>query len=154
MYVQSNTLLAADFRTLEICLEIYKLDPSKFLSAPGLVWQITLKKIKVKLDLLTDINMLLTVEKCIRGGICHSIYGYARANNKYVKVYHKNKEFSYLQYWDVNNLYGWVMPQKFSVNNVDWIKDTSQFNDDFIKNYYEESDEGYFLDVDVHYLEK
>ena len=46
------------------------------------------------------------------------------------------------------------MPQKFSVNNVDWIKDTSQFNDDFIKNYYEESDEGYFLDVDVHYLGK
>ena len=98
--------------------------------------------------------MLLTVEKGIRGGICHAIYGYARANNKYVKVYHKNKEFSYLQYWDVNNLYGWVMPQKFSVNNVDWIKDTSQFNDDFIKNYYEESDEGYFLDVDVHYLGK
>ena len=154
MYVQSNTLLAADFRTLEICLEIYKLDLAKFLSAPGLVWQITLKKIKVKLDLLTDINILLTVEKGIRGGICHSIYGYARANNKYVKVYHKNKEFSYLQYWDVNNLYGWVMPQKFSVNNVDWIKDTSQFNDDFIKNYYEESDEGYFLDVDVHYLGK
>ena len=154
MYVQNNTLLAADFRTLEICLEIYKLDPAKFLSAPGLAWQVTLKKIKVKLDLLTDINMLLTVEKGIRGGICHSIYGYARANNKYVKVYHKNKEFSYLQYWDVNNLYGWVMPQKFSVNNVDWIKDTSQFNDDFIKNYYEESDEGYFLDVDVHYLGK
>ena len=98
--------------------------------------------------------MLLTVEKGIRGGICHSIYGYARANDKYVKVYHKNKEFSYLQYWDVNNLYGWVMPQKFSVNNVDWIKDTSQFNDDFIKNYYEESDEGYFLDVDVHCLRK
>ena len=154
MYVQSNTLLAADFRTLEICLEIYKLDPAKFLSAPGLAWYVTLKKIKVKLDLLTDINMLLTVEKGIRGGICHSIYGYARANNKYVKVYHKNREFSYLQYWDVNNLYGWVMPQKFSVNNVDWIKDTSQFNDDFIKNYYEESDEGYFLDVDVHYLGK
>ena len=96
MYVQSNTLLAADFRTLEICLEIYKLDPAKFLSAPGLAWYVTLKKIKVKLDLLTDINMLLTVEKGIRGGICHSIYGYARANNKYVKVYRKNREFSYL----------------------------------------------------------
>ena len=154
MYVQSNTLLAADFRLLEICLEIYKLDPAKFLSAPGLVWQITLKKIKVKLDLLTDINMLLTVEKGIRGGICHAIYGYARANNKYVKVYHKNKKFSYLQYWDVNNLYGWIMPQKFPVNNVDWIKDLSQFSDDFIKNYHEESDEGYFLDVDFHYLGK
>ena len=64
------------------------------------------------------------------------------------------KESSYLQYWDVNNLYGWTMSQKFPVNNFEWIKDTSQFNEDFIKNYNEESDEGYFLEVDVQYLEK
>ena len=57
-----------------MCVEIYKLDPAKFLSAPGLAWQAALKKTKVKLDLLTDISMLLMVEKCIRGGIGHSIY--------------------------------------------------------------------------------
>ena len=56
------------------CFEIYELDPEKFLSAPGLVWQAALKKTKVKLDLLTDIDMVLMVEKGIRGGICHSIY--------------------------------------------------------------------------------
>ena len=56
-----------------MCLDIYELDPSKFLSAPGLSWQAALKKTKVKLDLLTDIDMLLMVEKGIRGGICHSI---------------------------------------------------------------------------------
>ena len=94
------------------------------------------------------------VEKGIRGGICHSIYRYAKANNKYMKDYDKNKESSYLQYWDVNNLYGWAMSQKLPVNNFEWIKDTSQFNEDFIKNYNEESDEGYFLEVDVQYLEK
>ena len=66
----------------------------------------------------------------------------------------KNKEPSYLHYWNVNNLYGWVMSQKLSVNIFEWIKDTSQFNEDFIKNYNEESDEGYFLEVDVQYLEK
>ena len=71
-----------------------------------------------------------------------------------MKDYGKNKESSYLQYWDVNNLYGWAMSQKFSLNNFEWIKDTSQFNEDFIKNYNEESDEGYFLEVDVQYLEK
>ena len=98
--------------------------------------------------------MLLMVEKGIRGGICHSIYRYAKANNKYMKDYDKNKESSYLQYWDVNNLYGWAMSQKLPVNNFEWIKDTSQFNEDFIKNYNEESDEGYFLEVDVQYLEK
>ena len=70
-----------------------------------------------------------------------------------MKDYGKNKESSYLQYWDVNNLYGWAMSQKFSLNNFEWIKDTSQFNEDFIKNYNEESDEGYFLEVDVQYLE-
>ena len=76
MYVQSDTLLLADvfenFRNM--CLEIYKLDPAKFLSAPGLALQGALKKTKVKLDLLTDIDMLLMVEKGIRGGIYHSIY--------------------------------------------------------------------------------
>ena len=116
--------------------------------------QAGLKKTKIKLDLLTDIDMFLMVEKSIRGGICHSIYRYAKANNKYMKDYDKNKELSYLQYWDVNNLYGWAMSQKLPVNNFEWIKDTSQFNEDFIKNYNEESDEGYFLEVDVQYLEK
>ena len=98
--------------------------------------------------------MLLMVEKGIRGGICHAIHRYAQANNKYMKDYDKNKESSYLKYWDVNNLYGWAMSQKLPVNNFEWIKDTSQFNEDFIKNYNEESDEGYFLEVDVQYLEK
>ena len=61
----------------------------------------------------------------------------------------KDKESSYLQYWDVNNLYGRVMLQKLPVNNFEWVKDTSQFNKDFIKNYNEESDAGYFLEDDV-----
>ena len=73
------------------------------------------------------------VEKFTRRGICHSIYRYAKANNKYMKNYDKNKELSYLQYWDVNNLYGWAMSQKLPVNNFDWIRDTPQFVEDFIK---------------------
>ena len=83
-YVQSDTLLLADvienFRNM--CFNIYKLDPAKFLSAPGLPWQAALEKSRVKLDLLNDIDMLLMLEKGIRGGICHSIYQYAKANNK------------------------------------------------------------------------
>ena len=116
-----------------VCLKVNKLDPAKFLSAPGLAWQAALKKTKVKLDLSTDIDMFLMVEKGIRGGICHSTYRYAKANNKYMKDYDKNKESSYIQYWDVNNLYGWAMSQKLPVNNSEWVKDTSQFNEDFIK---------------------
>ena len=63
-----------------------------------------------------------------------------------MKDYDKYKESSYLQYWDVNNLYGWAMLQNLPVNNYEWIEDTSQFNEDFIKKYNEESDEGYFLE--------
>ena len=51
--------------------------------------------------------MLLIVEELMRGGICHSIYGYSKANSKYTKDYDKNKEASYIRYWDLNNLYGW-----------------------------------------------
>ena len=78
--------------------------------------------------------MLLMVEKGIRGGICHSIYRYAKTNDKYMNVYDKNKESSYLQNWDSNNLYNWAMSQKLPVHNFEWIEDTSQFNEDLIKN--------------------
>ena len=156
LYDQGDTLLLADvfenFRNM--CLEIYELDPAKFLPSPRLAWQAALMKTKVKLDLLTDIDMLLMVAKGIRGRICHFVYRYARDNNKYMKDYDKNKESSYIQYWDVNNPYGWAMSQKLPVYKFEWIKDTSQFNEDFIKTYNKERDEGYFFEVHVQYLEK
>ena len=79
-------------------LKIYEIDPSNFLLAPGLAWQAVLKKTKVKLDLSTDIDILFMVEKGIRGGICHSIYRYTKANYKYMKNSDKNVESSYIQY--------------------------------------------------------
>ena len=104
-YVQSDTLLLADvfgnFRTMG--LKTYELDRAKFLSPPWLVWQAAFKKTKIKSDLLTDINILLMVEKGIREGIYHPIYRYAKANNKYRKYYDKNMESSYLQYWAEDN---------------------------------------------------
>ena len=94
LYVETDTLLLADafenFRNM--CLEIYELDPSYFYSAPGLAWQACLKKTGVKLELLTDTDMLLMFEKGIRGGMCQATYRYAKADNKYVKNYDENKE--------------------------------------------------------------
>ena len=124
LYFKNDTLLLADvfenFR--EMCLEIYQLDPGKFLSAPGLAWQVAFKKTKVELELLTDIDMLLMVEKGKRRGICHPINRYGKANNKYMKEYDKNKEPSYLKYLGVNNLYGWAMSQKLPVKYLSWLK--------------------------------
>ena len=109
LYVQSNTLLLADvfnnFR--DMCIKEYELDPAPFLSLPGLAWQACLKKTNIELELLTDYDMLLMVEEGIRGGICHSIHRYAKANNKYMKNSNNNEESSYIQYLDANNLYGW-----------------------------------------------
>ena len=93
-YVQSDTLLLADvfenFRNM--CIKIYELDPAYLLSAPGLAWQACLTKTDVKLELLTDPDMLLMVEKGIRGGICHAIHRYAKENNNYMKDYNKDEE--------------------------------------------------------------
>ena len=75
---------------------------------------------------------MICMFKTIRGEICHPIHRYTKANDKYMKD--KNKESSYLQYWNVNNLYRWAMSQKLSLSNLEWIEGTSHFNEHFIKN--------------------
>ena len=114
LYVQSDTLLLADVlkNFKNRCIKTYELDPAYFLSAPGLSWQACLKKTKVKLELLTDYDMLLMIESGIRGGICQSMHRYAEANNRYMKNYNKNVPSSYLEYLDANNLYGSAMCKK------------------------------------------
>ena len=151
LYVQSDTLLLADvfenFR--KTCLKVYELDPAHFLLLPGSAWQACLKKTNIKLELLTDYDMLLMVEEGIRGGICHSIHRHAKANNKYMENYNKNEESPYIQYLDTSNLYGCAMSQKLPVNNFKWVEDTSKINEEFIKNYNENNKKGYILEVDV-----
>ena len=154
LHVQTHTILVADVyaKLREKCIEIYGLDPSYFYSAPGLSWQVCLKKTEVKLELLTDYQMLLMIEEGIRRGMCQSTHRYAKANNKYMKNYDKNIESSYLKYLDANNFYGWAMSQKLPINGFMWYDDyLSDFNEEFIKNYDKNSDNGYFLEVDIGY---
>ena len=77
--------------------------------------------------------MLLMMEDEIRGGMCQSVHGHAKANNKYMKNYNKSIESSYLMYLDANNLYGWAMSKKLPVNGFKWENDLSRFNENFIK---------------------
>ena len=153
LYLQSDTLLLADifesFRNK--CIEIYGLDPVYFLSAPGLALQACLRKTEVKLQLLTDVDVLLMIEEGIRGAICHSIHRHAKPNNKYMKDYDKNKKSSYIIYMDANNLYGYAMSQKLSVDGLEWIENLSVIDEYFIKNYDEDRDVRYIIKADIQY---
>ena len=95
------------------------------MSAPGLAWQVCLKEAEVELDLLTNIAMLLMVEKNIRGEICHAIHRYAKANNKYMRNYDKQIESSYLMYLDANSLH-----QTLPVNGFKCEESIHKFNED------------------------
>ena len=93
------------------------------------------------------------VEEGIRGGIFHSIHRYAKTNNKYMKNYNNNEEWSYIQYLGANNLYGWAMSKKLPVNGFKWT-DNDKINEEFIKNYNENDKKGYIFEVDVKYPRK
>ena len=116
-----------------------------------MAWQACFKKTDVKLELLTDPDMLLMVEKGIRGGICHAIHRCAKANNKYMKGNNKDEDESFLQYNDANNLYGFAMSEPLPVDGFEGMEDLSKIDEDFIKNYDEDSDKGYILEVDLEY---
>ena len=157
LYIQSDTLLLADvfenFR--KACIETYELDPVHFISLPGLAWQACLKKTGVELELLTDYDMLLMIEEGIRSGICHAVHRYAKANNRYMKDYDENKESSYIQYLDANNLYGAAMSEKFPINGFKWANYISGINEKFVESYKKKnSSKGYILEVDVDYPSK
>ena len=89
-----------------IFLEIYEIDHAHFLTSPEIAWEAALKHTKIKLYLLTDIDLLLKVDKGIRVATYHAIHRHAKPNNKYMKDFDKNKELSYLKYCDVNKLCG------------------------------------------------
>ena len=97
--------------------------------------------------------MMLMIEKGIRDGICQATYRHAKANNKYMKNYNNKIESSYIEYLNANDLYGWAMSQKLPINDFKWVKQEKllKFNEDFIKNYDENSNKGYFLEVDIDY---
>ena len=125
LYLKTDVLLLADvfenFRKL--CLEYYKLDPCHYFSSPGLAWDAMLKMTGIKLDLITDIDMYLFIEKGLRGGISYISNRYSKANNKYMKDYDPKLDSKYIMYLDADNLYGWAMCQPLPSGNFKFISE-------------------------------
>ena len=111
LYLKTDVLLLADIMTefRRVCKEVYELDALHYYTAPGLAWDAMLKITEVEIDLISDPDMYLMVEKGIRGGISTIMKRDAKANNKYTKGYDKDQMSVYIPYLDVNNLYRWAM---------------------------------------------
>ena len=125
LYNKVDVLLLADvFKNFRnICLENYELDPAHYYTAPGLAWDAALKVTDVNLELLSDIDMLLMVEKGIRGGVSMVSNRYGKANNKYMgDKFNSNEPSKYIQYLDANNLYGWAMSKPLPTHGFKWMK--------------------------------
>ena len=108
LYLKTDVLLLADVFEIfrGVCMENYELDPCWYHTAPGLAWDACLKKTGVQLELLSDIDMLLMIERGIRGGVSMIPTRYSKANNKYMKNFDPTQESKFIQYLDANNLYG------------------------------------------------
>ena len=142
-------LLANVFEAFrDTCLKHYKLDPVHFYTSPGLAWKACLKCTGIKLELLTDPDMLLMFEQGIRGGITQAVHKYALANNKYMgDRFDPKSESSYLQYLDANNLYVWAMSQPLPTGGFKSV----DVNPNEISELATRTDKGYLLEVDVSY---
>ena len=124
LYVRTDVCLLADvfenFRAT--CLKQYELDPAHYYTSPGLSWDALFKHSGVKLELLTDYDIHLFIEKGLRGGISMVSQRFSKANNPYLKDFDRSKATSYIQYLDANNLYGWAMSQPLPIGEFKWLK--------------------------------
>ncbi|XP_022781608.1 uncharacterized protein LOC111322716 [Stylophora pistillata] len=148
LYNEADVLLLCDvfenFR--DVCRKNYGLDPAWYYTAPGLAWDACLKKTGVRLELLSDSDMLLMIEKGTRGGISMISNRYGQANNKYMgEKFDKNEPSKFISYLDANNLYGWAMAKKLPTHGFVWMDECE------LKNWQNYS---CFLEVDLLYPEE
>ncbi|XP_024882124.1 uncharacterized protein LOC112461203 [Temnothorax curvispinosus] len=150
LYLKTDVLLLADifenFR--DTCIDTYRLDPAHYYILPGYTWDAMLKYTGVRFELLTDIDMVMFVERGIRGGLSQCSNRYARANNKYMRSHDSSQPSTYLMNFDVNNLYGWAMCKPLPYADFQWVDDAESLD---VMSVKLDSAIGYILKVDLAY---
>ena len=157
LYLKTDVVVLANIfeSCRKVCINNYGLDPAHFYTAPGLAWKACLKKTGINLELLQDPDMLLMLERGIRGGITQPVHRWAIANNPYMGYeYDTSKPTEYLQYLDANNLYGWAMSQPLPTGRFKWVDIREDIEprkaiDMLVRNT--DPRYGYLLEVDVQY---
>ena len=135
---------------INTCLEYYRLDPCHYFSSPELSWDAMLKMTKTELELISDIDMYLFIEKGMREGISCIVKRHSKADDKYLQSYDVNKPSKFIMYLDANNLYGWAMSQYLPYGRFKWLikKEIDKFNVNSIEC---NCIDGYILEVDLEY---
>ena len=151
-YLKKDVLLLADVfeKFISTCLKNYNLDPCHYFSALGLSWDAMLKMTKVELEKISDPDMHLFIEKGMRGGISYINKRYSEANNENCPNYDNEKPKRYINYLDMNNLYGYAMSQYLPYADFRWVKNIDKIKQKLV-NIKSNSSNGYTLEVDVEY---
>ena len=152
LYMKTDILLLADvfeqFRSSSH--KTYQLDPAHYYTLPGYTWNAMLKYTKCNLEIIKEVDMLLMIEKGIRGGVAQVCNRYSEANNKYMPNYDSQRDSNFLLYLDVNNLYGWAMSNYLPYGGFEWVVVSEDFN---VSEIADDSSTGYILEVDLEYPE-
>ena len=152
LYLKTNVLFLADVfeKFINICLDYYGLDPCHYFRSPGLSWDAMLKITRTELELISDIDMHLFIEKGMRGGISYIAKRYSRANKKHMKCYDSSEESKYIAYLDANNLYGWAVSQYLPYSGFKWLNQ-KEIRDLCLNSIEENNSIDYLLEVDLEY---
>ena len=152
LYLKTDVLLIADVfeKFINTCLDYYGLDPCHYFSSPGLSWDVMLKMTEIELDLISDIDIHLFIEKGMRAGISYIAKRYSKANNKYMQSYDAKKPSKCITYLDANNLYGWAMIQDLPYSGFKWLNQ-KEIGNFCLNSIGENSSIGYIFEVDLEY---
>ena len=155
-YLKADVCLLADVfeQYRQTSLTYYKLDPSHYISSPGMSWDAFLKFSDSEIDLISDREMMVMVESGIRGGISVAAHNFCKANNKYLQDYDPNQQSNFLVYLDANNLYGWAMSQYLPVSGFDLKVNPNPSDIVFLNQllaHPADHDHGFIVEVDLTY---